>query len=1756
MKNIIKIALWVICILFVFCITTSLAEDLIVYSEPSYWNRPKFYVYGTTTASDMVNALKAGKVLTNIGVTVKDTSSSIYCVQHGTALYPSALYTNDGNSVTYPDSDISGNGYARSYIYAVPGYIKNDNETWNGNYKDERQYALWCLIGQESDTQNSDLYHIAIAYQNYKKNEEKDVKVTPATNVTTLIDGQNLVYGPIKVEYSYKKASGNIKSDEWGGFQFAFFDKNGLNINSKVKLCTLSNGTYTPVNSTEITEEGENKGYYQIKETTYNNKNLYIVTQDKSVGSAILKIKENKVDYSATVTAIKGRAYKDAHYVLCQTCDNKMTAASESMSEVVSKGIYTAKNGLYLKYRDDYYIYTGSTTEEVYSKSQIYDVYRIGYREITTGREASRYTGRQYCQYCKTVANSNDSCSNIKNHYIDMDQIRFVCECGMIFWSEYEVQDHFNEAHITDKYSKKVYKFEAVGNNCRNNSSTCGTWLDAGYYQSQNLNIVETTEEKKSNEIKLDIEVKFATSVEVEKFWEDDNNANGLKPTSITVKLLADGVDTRKTKTLNDENGWKAVFEELDPTNASGKEINYSIQEVNVIGYKSEIEEIEDNKFKITNKLSKVDIPVTKIWNDNNNSSVKRPSEVIVKLLADGTYYENKTLTLNAANSWKGTFAGLPEYNKQGNVIKYTVEEVPVEDYASIITKKSNGGYDITNTYYHGYIEISGRVWNDGAATKSETINGTYDSNENGIEGVDVTLKNADGTDFETNGVTYKTKTGPDGTYTFLVNLDNRYGVYKLYENAEDVKDRIQDAYIEFGYDGMKYTTVATSTTGENTSKAIEDETKRNEIDQNYSTITSSTDPNTWNNERITASTKNVINIASYTDKATETRNVVLKKCNGDANRDGVGEAVYTNTVVAWNNPLTENHSNCGNTCTNPMKTFDIDIGVIKNVNLGLFEKEEPKIKLYSDVSRVIVEMNGQDYTYLYRNRGLDTDDGMKVKYEGRDYYTNSQEYMRPVNISDVAYMLDKAEEVLKVYVVYELKVANTSNSVELKVDDIINFYDSEYELVSVTNVGKQEELTNYETGEGDGYKTVTLKGLNITLKAGETSDKIELKYKVNKDTIEDLLQEQATLEHVSEILSYTTTYGTKTLYAEQRTHEKEVEKGLTGRGGTPYAGYDYKSHPGNAEIYYYQEWNILRSKQAEEAYIAKNGKGIESKAQKAEEQACAEHDTDFAPSFILKVGDAKTLSGTVYEDKDVNLDDEERLGNGKFDEGEKTVANVKVELYKLDGELAKLYKDINSTGEDAVTYTDANGNYALKGVVTSEYFVKFTYGDDAEKLRHEATTIDGTTTINARNYKSTIITNQKLKEIFGLDYSDEGFDKNWHINIEDNHSVAVDNMLDRLDIEDLYYKNFHKNGDGTIYIEPENMTAYTKPFSTEVEFDADGEGQSNQNGDIGISNVLSKLDFGIVERPREDLFVEKTIKYMKLVLANGQTLIDGDPRNHTLNYAKTMGFDQEITSGEAARKANPKRLLIEMDVELIQGAKLELQYEVKVTNNNELDYDYGTSADYADIKENKFITTSDKAKYYYFGDKTGLNEMKSIIEIVDYLSTDITYQEDIAKWKSINVNDLRQEGNELISDETYEAIKDGKYKVFTDANTSITLSRNETWTQDMIVSKSLANKEDNVYDNSLEILKIDGKTARTIQMADENGKQIEKLYKPGNYIPASANGEQDDDLVDVIITPPTGISAYVITYLITGVVGLIVIAVVIIFIKKKGLTK
>ena len=54
------------------------------------------------------------------------------------------------------------------------------------------------------------------------------------------------------------------------------------------------------------------------------------------------------------------------------------------------------------------------------------------------------------------------------------------------------------------------------------------------------------------------------TTVKGKKIWNDANNKDGIRPDSITVKLLADGKETVQEATVSEATGWTYEFTGLD----------------------------------------------------------------------------------------------------------------------------------------------------------------------------------------------------------------------------------------------------------------------------------------------------------------------------------------------------------------------------------------------------------------------------------------------------------------------------------------------------------------------------------------------------------------------------------------------------------------------------------------------------------------------------------------------------------------------------------------------------------------------------------------------------------------------------------------------------------------------------------------------------------------------------------------------------------------------------------------------------------------------------------------------------------------------------------------------------------------------------------------------------------------------------------------------------------------------------------------
>ena len=209
------------------------------------------------------------------------------------------------------------------------------------------------------------------------------------------------------------------------------------------------------------------------------------------------------------------------------------------------------------------------------------------------------------------------------------------------------------------------------------------------------------------------------TSVPVQKAWDDADDQDGVRPASVTVRLLADGVDTGLALTLSEDNGWQGVFEGL-PQHKAGKDIAYTVAEDAVDGYStSYATEVVDGvtTFVVTNTHTpgQTSLTVTKVWDDADDQDGARPATVTVRLLADGVD-TGQVAELSGVNGWEATFEGL-DLRKGGQDISYAVVEDAVDGYSTSYATEVVDGvttFVVTNTHTPGQTSLTvTKVWDD-----------------------------------------------------------------------------------------------------------------------------------------------------------------------------------------------------------------------------------------------------------------------------------------------------------------------------------------------------------------------------------------------------------------------------------------------------------------------------------------------------------------------------------------------------------------------------------------------------------------------------------------------------------------------------------------------------------------------------------------------------------------------------------------------------------------------------------------------------------------------------------------------------------------------------------------------------------------------------------------------------------------------------------------------------------------------------------
>lgn len=982
-----------------------------------------------------------------------------------------------------------------------------------------------------------------------------------------------------------------------------------------------------------------------------------------------------------------------------------------------------------------------------------------------------------------------------------------------------------------------------------------------------------------------------------------------------------------------------------------------------------------------------------------------------IKLANVGFYIQNKNTGKYVNKSADGTISYVDNKEKATEFTtdakgEITINNLVVGTYVAYETKNPNYGYEIVNNGQEKnvvvdktaelkilnkqkYIKLSGYVWLDKISEKQSYRNdlykdNDYDLNDILLDGITVRLKD------RTTGKTIKEAITANG------------GAYKF----EDVLvDDLEKYYIEFEYDGLTYTNVVPHIDKDNGSKAAENATVRDSFNKDFSVVEGKTENTSItrdsnNNEKYTLS----YNLNQNEHIAT-LNNAGLYKIT--ANTDETKYSIKANFV--------------------PGKSE------IKNINLGLYEREQPDIALLKDLENVKVSVNGYNHIYTAANRfnnagTYESGFNVGVKFGiGENEYGNMR-YSAPVYKADYEYAneQDKSKE-LKVYATYRVRIKNESSNLKIKVNSIVDYYDSKYKIIKVgtalDDANNPIENITYTSTNYDGKYSKAIINTNTNNINKQDYTDIYVQFELNREAVINILNEGDNLNNIAEINSYS----------------------VFDENGKVYAGIDKDSNPGNTvpgNVTSYQD------------------------------------DTDSAPGLRLEVTNAREMSGKVFLDSTSNelMTGEVRQGSGEYEEGEKGIEGVKVTLTETTGS-QKVYE----------TTTDANGDFWISDYIPGDYTLTYTWGDE---------------TYTVQNYKATIYKDK-----------DRANNKEWYKTTTPRYSDATDdyNLRQEIDKETKVAKH-----DTTTTIKQMNSTTPIMGIGVEIDSTITvTEGDEFIPADFKIQNI----DFGIVERARQSIALNKRVSTFKATLANGQVIsdvtIDED--------GKMTGQTKYVTYMEPSSTTMPNNgfVKLELDSELIQGAKLIVGYEIKATNNSEIDY----------LSEN----------FYKYGIKEGDLVTVTPTAIIDYLDKDWGFNaEENTDWEIKTLDEIKNIIAETVYNNENSTIEE-KTILYTETLKEQKLKPTESAKVMLNVSKELENSNEISLDNEVE----------SVIVEKTGGPRIDPT--PGNHIPGVEDNESDNDKAEtVIVTPSTGDNLNFILPVMLGVSSLVILAAGIVFIKKK----
>lgn len=196
--------------------------------------------------------------------------------------------------------------------------------------------------------------------------------------------------------------------------------------------------------------------------------------------------------------------------------------------------------------------------------------------------------------------------------------------------------------------------------------------------------------------------------------------------------------------------------------------------------------------------------------------------------------------------------------------------------------------------------------------------------------------------------------------------------------------------------------------------------------------------------------------------------------------------------------------------------------------------------------------------------------------------------------------------------------------------------------------------------------------------------------------------------------------------------------------------------------------------------------------------------------------------------------------------------------------------------------------------------------------------------------------------------------------------------------------------------------------------------------------NHAEGIDLGLVERPRSQVKLTKNVANLEIKLADGQTLFNAntsmknlkykDHEEHKIDYkAENVGPILGDVRVKLLTQTQPELIQAEIDDEIMNGATINVTYNLKVENVGEIDY------------QDRY--------FYYYGKKSDDTEpvRTRVVRVVDYVPNDVSYdaskQNDDAHWDVYSGKELIGSGIKENSNANSEPIKIDSNQSFRNEN-------------------------------------------------------------------------------------------------------------------------